>query len=115
MSKRAGVVRRLGGETVAGLARSAEAAPLSGEVGELESSGAIVLPRDHPKWVRDRFTITAATKAWLGRIKPIVIRVFSFWDHRVHRLTTEDGTIEIDVSGSYRSDSSPSALEKRLG
>lgn len=115
MSKRAGVVRRLGGETVTGLAGSAEAAALSAEVGELDASGAIVLPRDHPKWMRDRFTITAATKAWLGRIKPIVIRVFSFWDHRVHRLTTEDGTIEVDVSGSYRCDSSPLALEKRLG
>jgi hypothetical protein len=114
VSKRSGIVRRAGGaESELALTRSAEAASLTGDVRETDHASEIVLPRDHPKWLRDRFTLSATTKAWLDRIRPVAIRVFGFWDHRTHRLALEGATIEIDTCGSYRSDSPPRPLEKR--
>ena len=102
MSRRTSVVRRSVSSDVAGLAQTAEARPLSADVHELEAPSEISLPRDHPRWQRDRFTISAATKALIDRLRPIAIRVFGFWDHRTHRIDLENATIEIDPCGSYR-------------
>jgi hypothetical protein len=114
VSKRAGSVRRaLAGGAPGALAQAAETAALASEVRDPDHVAEIALPRDHPKWARDRFTLSATTKAWLDRIRPVAIRVFGFWDHRAHRLALEGATIEIDVSGSYRSDCPPRALDKR--
>ena len=114
MSRRSVAARRPGGDIVSGSAHTSETARLIAEPGELEGIVPIALPRDHPKWARDRFTVSQATKALIDRIKPVAIKVFGFWDHRVHRLAVESGTIEIDMSGSYRCETSLPALEKRL-
>jgi len=111
MSKRSALIRRPG--TAPALAQAAEAPPVATDAADLEPVAEIALPREHPKWAKDRFTVSAATKRWLDRIAPAVIRVFGFWDHRVHRLSLEGATLEVDVSGSYRSDSSPRSLETR--
>ncbi len=113
MSKRTAPARRPNLGTAPALAQPAEAAPVASEAADLESIAEIALPREHPKWAKDRFTISAATKRWLDRITPVVIRVFGFWDHRVHRLPLDGVTIEVDVSGSYRSDSLPRSLDNR--
>lgn len=102
MSKRLALVRRIGSSEVGSLAESAEAAPLAKDVQDPDAAAGIVLPRDHPRWARDRFTVSAATKALVDRLMPLALRVFGFWDHRVHQLTLEDGTIGIDACGSYR-------------
>jgi len=112
VSKRSSVVRRSAG-AVGELAQSAETARLGTDAREIDPVSEISLPRDHPRWLRDRFTVSAATKALIDRLKPVVIRVFGFWDHRVHRLALDSVTLEIDASGSYRCDSPPLALEKR--
>lgn len=101
MSRRTALVRR----TTAGVASPApasELAKLANDVRDVDATSEIILPRDHPRWLRDRFTVSSATKALIDRIAPIVIRVFGFWDHRVHHIAVESGTIDIDMSGSYR-------------
>jgi hypothetical protein len=114
VSKRSGALRRaVAGGGVSEPAHSAELARLGGDAREVDPISEIALPRDHPKWARDRFTVSGATKALIDRVKPIAIRVFGFWDHRVHRLALDRVTIEIDAGGSYRCDSPPLALEKR--
>jgi hypothetical protein len=102
MSKRTGLVRR-GGPPGALPTQEAAAAPaLAGDVHELEAAAEIALPREHPRWLRDRFTVSAATKAIVDRLRPLAVRVFGFWDHRVHRVTLDDAVIGIDACGSYR-------------
>jgi hypothetical protein len=114
MSKRGSIMRRAGAQTsVAGSSPSAAAARSVGKVADPEATGEIALPRDHPKWTRDRFTISATTKALLERIKPAIVRVLSFWDHRTHRLAIDGATIEVDQTGSYRCDSRTLDIEKR--
>ncbi|MBD5655895.1 MAG: hypothetical protein IAI50_12050 [Candidatus Eremiobacteraeota bacterium] len=111
MSRRS--VRRAGAaDVVAGLAQASETKPATTATGDVESTPEVTLPRDHPKWMRDRFTISVATKALLDRLAPLAIRVFGFWEHRIHRVSVGDGAIEIDVSGSYRYDRAASTLEK---
>jgi hypothetical protein len=61
------------------------------------------LPGDHPPWQRDLVSISTRVRAVLATLKPLVVRVVSFWDH-VRRSATIDGnrSLEIDPSGSYR-------------
>jgi hypothetical protein len=107
VSKRS--VRRTGpADIIAGLTHASEAKQIATATGEVETTPEVTLPRDHPKWMRDRFTISAATKALLDRLAPLAIAVFGFWDHRVHRVSIGEGAIEIDVSGSYRYERSAS-------
>jgi hypothetical protein len=103
MSKRTGIVRRPAvGSATAQAAEAAQTRNLADGVVELEAIGEIALPRDHPKWLRDRFVISSTTRALLDRLKPFTIRLLGFWDHRTHRLEIEGGTIQIDDSGAYR-------------
>ncbi|MGD0472440.1 MAG: hypothetical protein ABSB70_04415 [Candidatus Velthaea sp.] len=103
MSKRAGIVRRREGTSAAPPAQQAAESPtVMGGLTDAGAIGEIVLPRDHPKWVRDRFVVSSATKALLARMKPYAIRLLGYWDHRVHRLEIEHGTVQIDDSGAYR-------------
>ena len=103
MSKRTGIVRRLGG--IGTTPPSPQASEPQGipDAHDLEAMSEIALPRDHPKWLRDRFVVSASTNNLLAKLKPFVIRLLGFWDHRIHRLSLEDGTILVDDSGAYRS------------
>ena len=61
----------------------------------------VKLPKDLPAWRRDRRTISARARALLARIKPILIRVFTFWDHQVTLAHIDGRWVEIDATGSY--------------
>ena len=62
------------------------------------------LPREHPKWVKDALAVSQRARSVLVRLKPIVVRVLSFWDHHVRSTTIAGRELSIDVSGSYRLD-----------
>ena len=102
MSKHGSSVRRIGSSELGQLREATETIALARDAGELDAPEEVALPREHPRWARDRFTVSAATKALIDRLKPLALRVFGFWDHRTHRLTLEDATIGIDACGSYR-------------
>lgn len=60
------------------------------------------LPHDHPKWAKDAVSISQRARVLIARIKPIVIRVLTFWDHRARSIGIEGKRVSIDPSGSYR-------------
>jgi hypothetical protein len=66
---------------------------------ELETS---LLPRDHPKWVRDALTVSSHAKEMIARLKPVAVRILGFWDHRVRSAVVAGLRVAIDPSGSYR-------------
>lgn len=65
---------------------------------ELETT----LPRDHPKWVRDTLSVSQRARELIVRLKPVVVRILTFWDHRVRSATIGGSRVSIDPSGSYR-------------
>jgi hypothetical protein len=67
-----------------------------------ERGNRVSLPTDHPEWRPDVLSLSNRAKALLERIKPFLIRVMTFWDHRATRMELDDLTLEIDASGSYR-------------
>lgn len=62
------------------------------------------LPREHPRWVKDAAAISQRARQLLARLKPVVVRVLTFWDHHVRSTTIAGRELSIDVSGSYRLD-----------
>lgn len=56
-----------------------------------------------PAWQRDAVAISTRVRALLAAVRPVVVRVRSFWDHAVRRVGLGAGrSIEVDASGSYR-------------
>ena len=68
---------------------------------ELETS---LLPRDHPQWVRDALSVSNRAKEIIARLKPIVVGVLSFWDHRIRSVFVGGSRVSVDPSGSYRAE-----------
>ncbi len=62
------------------------------------------LPGDHPRWMRDTLSISQRARALLVKVKPVVIRVVTYWEHRVRSILVAGGTLSVDRSGSYRFD-----------
>jgi hypothetical protein len=60
------------------------------------------LPREHPKWVKDALAVSQRARSIIARLKPVAIRVFTFWDHRVRNITIAGRELSVDISGSYR-------------
>jgi hypothetical protein len=60
------------------------------------------LPGDHPAWQRDVVSISARARALIAAIRPLVVKVFTFWDHRMGDITLGARTFGVDPSGSYR-------------
>jgi hypothetical protein len=60
------------------------------------------LPRDHPKWVKDALSVSQRAKDLVTRLKPVVVRILTFWDHRVRSACIGGARVSIDPSGSYR-------------
>lgn len=60
------------------------------------------LPREHPKWVKDALAVSQRAKNLIARLKPVVIRVLTFWDHHVRGIAVAGRELSVDVSGSYR-------------
>lgn len=68
---------------------------------EFESS---LLPRDHPQWVRDALSISARARELIARLRPVAVRILTFWDHTVRSAFVAGSRVSIDPSGSYRVD-----------
>ncbi len=90
-------VSSLAGRQAAGAAEIARPSLLDDERGNR-----VVLPADHPVWRRDNLSLSARAKALLAKVRPYVIHVLTFWDHRATTLSLDDVRIDIDASGSYR-------------
>ncbi|MBD5635735.1 MAG: hypothetical protein IAI49_14785 [Candidatus Eremiobacteraeota bacterium] len=60
------------------------------------------LPSDHPAWMRDSLSISQRARALLASIKPVVVRVIAFWEHRARTIAIGGRTLCVDASGSYR-------------
>ncbi len=60
------------------------------------------LPRDHPAWPTDSLSLSSRARALLAKITPVVVRVLTFWDHRVRAVAIGSARITIDPAGSYR-------------
>jgi hypothetical protein len=81
---------------------SAVAAPLVAALDPDERFGGHALPSDHPAWMRDTLSISQRARALLARIKPVVVKVATYWEHRVRSVVIGDRRISVDASGSYR-------------
>ena len=60
------------------------------------------LPREHPKWVRDAAAVSQRARALIARMRPILVRVLTFWDHTTRSIGIGGQRVEVDASGSYR-------------
>ena len=69
------------------------------DASEFEDS---LLPRDHPKWVKDTLTVSGRARALIARLKPLAVRIFGFWDHRIRNIAVGGLKVGVDASGSYR-------------
>ena len=74
------------------LTASGAAAHLVGVDAELLAS----LPRDHPAWQRDVLAVSSRVRAVLADLRPVVVRVLSFWDHLVRGIAVGERYIEVD-------------------
>ncbi|MBV9102460.1 MAG: hypothetical protein JO060_02655 [Candidatus Eremiobacteraeota bacterium] len=60
------------------------------------------LPPDHPAWAKDTLSLSLRARALVARLRPIVIRVLTFWDHQVRSIFVGGQKLSVDASGSYR-------------
>ena len=70
-------------------------------VGESEADTSL-LPRDHPKWARDAVTLSQRAREIVARLRPVLVKILTFWDHRVRSAWIGGSHVCIDPSGSYR-------------
>jgi hypothetical protein len=68
---------------------------------ELETA---LLPRDHPRWVKDAIAVSQRAREIIAKLRPVVVRVLSFWDHRIRSIVVGDRSVSVDPSGCYRVD-----------
>jgi hypothetical protein len=62
------------------------------------------LPSDHPPWARDVVSISQRARELFTRLRPVVVRIFSAWEHRVRSIFVAGRRLSIDASGCYRAD-----------
>jgi hypothetical protein len=62
------------------------------------------LPNDHPPWPRDTVSLSQRARALLATLRPVIVRVVTYWEHRVRALNIGGRRLTVDVSGSYRID-----------
>ncbi|HKU68503.1 MAG TPA: hypothetical protein VJP85_12065 [Candidatus Baltobacteraceae bacterium] len=62
------------------------------------------LPREHPRWVKDAIAASQRARALIATLRPVAIRVLTFWDHHVRGIRIGGQELRIDISGSYRVD-----------
>jgi hypothetical protein len=60
------------------------------------------LPRDHPAWQRDVLSVSSRMRAILLQLRPIAVRVLTFWDHAMRSVAVGGRRVEVDPSGCYR-------------
>ena len=54
--------------------------------------------------MRDAVALSAHARTLLQRLRPLVIRVFGFWDHAVRSIQVAGRRINVDPAGCYRVD-----------
>ena len=102
------MLRRLDGEEQRPHALQPQAAAIAPEaavpaIGESEAETSL-LPRDHPKWARDAVTVSQRAREIIARLRPIAIKILTFWDHRTRSAFIGGHRVSVDASGSYRLD-----------
>lgn len=65
----------------------------------------LLLPRDHPKWARDAVTLSQRAREMIARLRPVVVKALTFWDHQARNAWVGGSRVCIDPSGSYRVES----------
>ena len=103
------MLRRVDGDDGRTHAVQAQAAPIATEqavtpIGEGEAENSL-LPRDHPKWARDAVTLSQRAREIIACLRPVVVKILTFWDHRVRSALIGGSRVSIDPSGSYRIES----------
>lgn len=89
--------------TPAGIDLAPPALPAAAVAADAEIDVIAALPGDHPAWQRDVLAISARVRTTVALLRPVVLRVFSFWDHLTRSVGVGGGrTLELDPSGSYR-------------
>ena len=68
---------------------------------ELETA---LLPYDHPRWVKDALAVSQRARELLATLRPVALKVFCFWDHRIRSIVIGDRRVQVDPSGCYRAD-----------
>ncbi|MBV8149061.1 MAG: hypothetical protein JO092_08225 [Candidatus Eremiobacteraeota bacterium] len=61
-----------------------------------------LLSHDHPRWVSDAVAISKAARELVAKLRPILIAVRTFWDHRLRCIAVAGRRVGVDASGSYR-------------
>lgn len=80
------------------LLATAIAAPLA----DVELDAAPSLPGGHPTWQRDVLAVSARVRAIVAALRPVAVRVLTFWDHVVRSISIGQRRVDVDPSGSYR-------------
>jgi hypothetical protein len=83
-----------------GAAASEAIAPVVPD-GELDTA---LSPHDRPRWVRDAVAVSQRARELVARLRPVAVRVLSFWDHRMCAIVIGECCVRIDGSGCYRID-----------
>jgi hypothetical protein len=60
------------------------------------------LPGDHPAWQRDVLSISTRARALIAMLRPVVIKVLCFWDHRFGEIAIGARALGVDAAGCYR-------------
>jgi hypothetical protein len=60
------------------------------------------LPSDHPPWAKDTLSLSQRVRELLARLRPVAVKVLTFWDHRVRSIFVGERRLSVDASGSYR-------------
>lgn len=71
-------------------------------VADVDAELHATLPRDHPAWQRDVLSVSARARAIIAALRPVVVRVLTFWDHVVRSVNVGARRVEVDPSGCYR-------------
>jgi hypothetical protein len=66
---------------------------------ELETA---LLPQDHPRWVKDAVAVSQRARELIGKLRPVIVHVLSFWDHRIRSIMVGNRCVAVDPSGCYR-------------
>ena len=99
------MLRRVEADESAGLAapHGAYAEPVVPAAADVELDAG-TLPPEHPRWVKDSLAVSQRARELIARLRPVAIRILTFWDHRVRAIVVAGLTVHVDPSGCYRLD-----------
>jgi hypothetical protein len=60
------------------------------------------LPGDHPAWARDVVSLSQRAREVFARLRPVAVRIYTGWEHRVRSILVAGGRLSIDLAGCYR-------------